>query len=86
MFDFNIDINEVSQKVIFTEIIAATDPDNNCAAIISLAGNLFHKLGSSGTGKGEFKCPTGVTILNNGDVVVADWSCRVQVSYLFFSG
>ncbi|CAK8697529.1 uncharacterized protein LOC143456413 [Clavelina lepadiformis] len=68
----NIDLHD-------DEIIAATDPDNNCAAIISLAGNLFHKLGSSGTGKGEFKCPTGVTILNNGDVVVADWSCRVQV-------
>ncbi|XP_002129694.2 uncharacterized protein LOC100186233 isoform X1 [Ciona intestinalis] len=60
-------------------IIAVSDTDQNCAVLMSQDGNWFHKFGSKGTAKGEFICPTGITIMSNGDVVVADWSHRLQV-------
>jgi len=72
-------LNVLFRKSLKTGIVAVTDPDKNCAAILSVDGNWFHSFGEKGADHGKFNCPTGVTILQNGDIAVADWENRIQV-------
>ena len=60
--------------------ILATDVSNDQVHMFSQEGQLISSFGSRGDQPGQFNCPYGVAITNNGHVVVSDmYNNRLQV-------
>ncbi|MBF0408030.1 MAG: IPT/TIG domain-containing protein [Candidatus Riflebacteria bacterium] len=63
-------------------VVDTGDPDTNPESSINVfdtSGNFIRKLGSFGSGAGQFKFPRGVTVDRNGNVYVADSkNARIQ--------
>ena len=52
--------------------IALTNYEGHCVYIFNKKGNCLRKIGSHGQNAGQFRCPFGVTYLNDNEILVAD--------------
>ena len=52
--------------------IAVVDNLGHCVFVFNKEGNCLKQIGKEGTDPGQFKCPTGVLLLNDHEVLVAD--------------
>ena len=53
-------------------LIAVADREGHCVLIYDKEGNLVRKLGCYGENAGQLNCPSGVTYLNNDEILVVD--------------
>ena len=53
-------------------LIAVADREGHCVLIHDKEGNLVRKLGCYGENAGQLNCPSGVTYLNDDEILVAD--------------
>ena len=52
--------------------IVVVDNLGHCVFVFNKEGNCLKQIGKEGTDPGQFKCPTGVLLLNDHEVLVAD--------------
>ena len=52
--------------------IIVTDYTGHCAYVFDQDGNCLRKIGSQGSNSGQFKYPTGVSFLNDNEILIAD--------------
>ena len=53
-------------------MIAITDYNGHCIYIFDKEGKCLRKFGSEGNNAGQFSCPSGVTYLNDDEILIAD--------------
>jgi len=60
-------------------LIAVADCSGHCILIFDKEGTYLRKFGCKGENAGQFNCPSGVTYLNDDEILVADeWNHRIQ--------
>ena len=52
--------------------IAVTDYKGHCAYVFEKEGNCLRKIGNQGSNSGQFKHPSGVSFLNDSEILIAD--------------
>ena len=59
--------------------IAISDYEGDCVYIFDKEGNCLRKIGSQGENVGQFDRPSGLTYLNDNEILIADeWNHRIQ--------
>ena len=54
--------------------IAVVDNLGHCVFVFNKEGNCLQQIGKEGADPGQFKCPAGVSFLNNNEILIADQS------------
>ena len=61
--------------------IVVTDFDGHCVYVFDKDGNCVRKLGSEGGKPGQFQYPTGVSYVNNNEILIAD-QCNHRIQHM----
>ena len=63
-----------------SECVYVTEYGNHCVSVLTKQGKFISSFGKIGSGDGQFSCPSGLAIDNDGVLYVCDWnSSRIQV-------